>query len=320
MTDAPARRPPRPGALTGHRRRAVVLGTVLVLLLAGAIVGVAASLRGPTTCEPADYRSTIKVAGGRSFGLTHDDVSRWTLVSAADATWRGRTHYAIELSGDSRVCLSGGTFIGTWPRDTSWKHMHGTGAIVLDGPRATVEDVTVRGYGDSIRMMENAGHFVVRRVHLSFSRDDCIENDWLLSGTVTGSLLDGCYNAFSARSYQDVPDGDDHVWTIRSSLVRLEPMPRTYHDDKPIPGTAGFFKWDKHGPQLVLKDNVFRADQDAGPVGLDIPQDKLKSCSGNTMVWLGKGRYPGHLPSCFKLTRDKAVWDKAVASWHEAHE
>lgn len=297
-----------------------MLGTLLALLLAGTVVGVAASLRGPTTCEPADYGSTIEVSGSRSFGLTHDDVSRWTLVSGSDATWRGRTHYAVELSGDSRVCVSGGTFIGTWPRDTSWNHMHGTGAIVLDGPRATVEDVTVHGYGDSIRMMENAGHFVVRRVHLSFSRDDCIENDWLLTGTVTGSLLDGCYNAFSARSYQDVPDGDDHVWTIRSSLVRLEPMPRTYHDEKPIPGTAGFFKWDDHGPRLVLEDNVFRADQDAGPVGLDIPEDKLKSCSGNTMVWLGKGRYPGHLPSCFKLTRDKTVWDKAVANWHEAHE
>ena len=320
MTDAPARRPPgRGGAFTGHRRRLVVLGTVLALLLVGTVVGVAASLRGPTTCEAADYKN-INVSGSRSFGLTHDDVSHWTLVSGSDATWRGRTHYAVELTGDSRVCVSGGTFIGTWPRDTSWKQMHGTSAIVLDGPRATVEDVTVRGYGDSIRMMENAGHFVVRRVHLSFSRDDCIENDWLLTGTVTGSLLDGCYNAFSARSYEDVPDGDDHVWTIRSSLVRLEPMPRTYHDEEPIPGTAGFFKWDEHGPRLVLEDNVFRADQAAGPVGLGIPKGKLKSCSGNTMVWLGKGRYPGHLPNCFKLTRDKAVWDKAVADWHEAHD
>jgi len=218
------------------------------------------------------------------------------------------------------VCLSGGTFIGTWPPDTSWSKMHGTAAVIVDAPRATVEDITVHGYGDSIRLEQQAGHFVVRRVNLSFSRDDCIENDWLLSGTVTGSLLDGCYNAFSARSYQDVPDGDNHVWTIRSSLVRLEPMPRTYHDEKPIPGTAGFFKWDEHGPRLVLEDSVFRADQAAGPVGLGIPKDKLKSCSGNTMVWLGKGRYPGHLPSCFKLTRDKAVWDKAVATWHEAND
>jgi hypothetical protein len=319
MTQAPARPPPRPGAFRGHRRRLAVLGTLLAVLVAGTVVGVAASMRGPTTCEPADYHA-IKVSGSRSFGLADKDVSHWTLVSGSDATWRGRTHYAVELSGDSRVCVSGGTFIGTWPRDTSWKHMHGTGAIVLDGPRATVEDVTVRGYGDSIRMLENAGHFVVRRVHLSFSRDDCIENDWLLSGTVTGSLLDGCYNAFSARSYKDVPNGDDHVWTIRSSLVRLEPMPRTYHDEKPIPGTAGFFKWDDHGPRLVLEDNVFRADQAAGPVGLGIPADKLESCSGNTMVWLGKGPYPGHLPSCFKLTRDKAVWDKAVASWHDAND
>jgi hypothetical protein len=37
------------------------------------------------------------------------------------------------------------------------------------------------------------------------------------------------------------------------------------------------------------------------------------------MVWLGKGPYPDHLPSCFKITRDKSVWDRAVASWHQAN-
>lgn len=309
---------PRHGVIRGHRRRAVLLGTVLALLLAGTVVAVAARLGEPTVCNPSDY-NTIQVSGARSGRLSHDDVNRWTMLSATDATWRGRTHYAIELGGDARVCLSGGTFIGTWSRDTSWKSMHGTGAVIMDGPRATVEDITVHGYGDSIRLLDRANHFVIRRVDLSFSRDDCIENDTLLSGTVSSSLLDGCYNAFSARSYQKVPDGDHHVWTIQSSLVRLQPMPRTYRDEKPIPGTAGFFKWDKHGPQLVLKDNVFRADKRAGPVGLGLPRGKLKSCSGNTMVWLGKGPYPAYLPPCFKLTRDKSVWDRAVASWHEAN-
>jgi hypothetical protein len=313
---------PRPGLVRGHRRRALVVGIVLALLLvgagAGAVVIVTNRLAQPTVCKGSHYH-TVHVSGPRDGRFSQTDLTRWTLVSAADATWRGRTHYAVELVGKERVCLSGGTFIGTWPPDTSWSKMHGTAAVIVDAPRATVEDITVHGYGDSIRLEQQAGHFVVRRVNLSFSRDDCIENDALLGGTVSQSLLDGCYNAFSARSFHNEPSGDQNVWTIRSSLVRLQPMPRTYKDEKPIPGTAGFFKWDKNGPRLVLEDNVFRADQKAGPVGLGLPPGKLKSCSGNTMVWLGKGPYPDHLPSCFKITRDKSVWDRAVASWHQAN-
>ena len=55
-------------------------------------------------------------------------------------------------------------------------------------------------------------------------------------------------------------------------------------------------------------------------VARDLPSvDKLRTCSGNVMVWLGEGPYPGTLPPCFTLTRDKSVWDDAVAKWKAAH-
>ena len=163
----------------------------------------------------------------------------------------------------------------------------------------------------------------MRGVHLSYSRDDCIENDWLSSGTVQDSLLDGCYNAFSSRTYggqSGVSDGSDHLWTIENTLVRLQPMPRVYKDRGRIPGTAGFFKWDEHGPRLSLVNDVFRADQPADTVGLGIPQGRLATCSGNTMVWLGSGPYPARLPSCFTVTRDENVWNRAVAKWKQDHD
>jgi hypothetical protein len=200
--------------------------------------------------------------------------------------------------------------------------MHGTGAVLVDNPDSVVEDLRVDGYGDSLRLTENADDFLVRRVHFSDSRDDCIENDWLHTGAVIDSLLDGCYNAFSARTYdgQDgVEDGSLHVFRVPDSLVRLKPMERTYEDEGE-PGTAGFFKWDDKGPMLSLHGNVFRADQPAGTVGLDIPEDRLADCSDNVMVWLGEGDYPDELPSCFELTRDKGVWDRAVAEWKRQHE
>lgn len=303
-------------------RLRVLAGAVVPLLLvvlAGA--GILADRSNGRPAHPtclSGRSDRIQVTGSRSDTYSNGGLDRTTVVDARNAHWSGEHNYAVELSGDGRVCLSGGRIKGQWPSDTGWKTMHGTGAVLVDAPGATVEDLRVDAYGDSIRLLDRTQNFLVRRVHLSYSRDDCIENDWLHSGTVRDSLLDGCYNAFSSRSYDgqdNLDNGDHNTWTIKNTLVRLRPMPRPYEDKGRIPGTAGFFKWDDHGPKLSLTGNVFRADQPANTVGLTIPPGKLAHCSHNVMVWLGRGPYPGRLPSCFKVTRDVRVWDRAVARW-----
>jgi hypothetical protein len=53
---------------------------------------------------------------------------------------------------------------------------------------------------------------------------------------------------------------------------------------------------------------------------MGVPPEKLESCSGNVMVWLGDGPFPGPpLPSCFTVTTDRTVWDDAVAAWKARH-
>ena len=269
---------------------------------------------------PTTMGRNVVLSGLQADRYADKTYSVATRLDVRKARWRGQYSYAIAAGGTRRICVSGGLIEGTWANATSWKTMHGTGAIVLDAPGATVEDVRIHGYGDSIRLVDRSQNFTVRRVNLSFSRDDCIENDWLHSGTVSDSLLDGCYNAFSARTYagqNHVSNGDNHVWTVRNSLVRLQPMPRTYKGHGP--GTAGFFKWDKLSPKIVLTGNVFRADMPASSVGLGIPAGKLARCSHNVMVWLGNGRYPDPLPRCFRVTRDVRVWNRAAARWLRHH-
>jgi hypothetical protein len=271
-------------------------------------------------CHAAKSTPSVDLKGGAK-PFEHGDVPAGTVIDARKARWAGTDPYVVVIRPDagSGVCLSGGDIQGDWPQDTSWDVMHGTGAVVISSPRATVEDLRVNGYGDSIRFVDQAQDFLVRRVHLSDSRDDCIENDWLHSGTIQDSLLE-CYNAFSARTYEDqegVHDGSHNLMRIENSLVRLQPMPRPYNDQGLIPGTAGFFKWDPEGPKLSLQGNVFRADQPASTVGLAIPEDKLADCSGNIMVWLGRGDYPEKLPPCFTVTKDVRVWQAAVQRWEE---
>ncbi len=169
-------------------------------------------------------------------------------------------------------------------------------------------------------MRAGAERFLITGVHLSFMHDDCIENDQLYSGTVEDSLLDGCYVAFSARpSSGQSLHGEHNTYTIRNNVVRLQPMPTVYKGR--APGNGGFFKWDDAGrsPRLVVRDNVFRVDQRPNHQTLGWPAGYDVSCSNNVVVWLGKGPYPDRLPKCFRVTRDRKVWDDAVARWSTDH-
>jgi len=312
------------------RRRLLVSLTLAVLLLAvgvgvGVVTGGSFRAAAPVqhTCRPPSKQAVRALDGVRTWEYHHKSLSDGTVIRARAARWQGVDPYALDIGGGSALCLAGGRVQGSWPADTSWKTMHGTAGVIVDGaPHATIEDLRVDGYGDSIRIVDDSPNFLLRRVHLSYSRDDCVENDWLNSGTVQDSLLDGCYNAFSARTYHGqshVTDGSGNLWTIENTLVRLQPMPQVYKDRGRVPGTAGFFKWDKDGPRLSLVNDVFRADQPADTVGLGIPAGKLSSCRNNVMVWLGRGPYPAPLPSCFSVTTDEAVWNRAVARWKQDH-
>src|SRR6185503_13161570 len=196
--------------------------------------------------------------------------------------------------------------------------------IVIDGLR--VDNVT-----DGIRPRPGDG-FTVRNAWLSYVRDDCIENDYMSGGLVEDSLFDGCFVAFSARPSTPIIDagydGSAKLWTIRDTLVRLQPMPGPPEPSDDNLGHNGFFKWhlwdrpaESLSPKLALHGNVFMAERvgQVRPDRMGIPPGQLQSCSNNVMVWLGPGDFPGALPECFTVTRDRAVWDNAVADWIARH-
>jgi hypothetical protein len=268
--------------------------------------------------------TVIRVAGDQGQErLTQRNLDARVTVDARQASWSGEVNYPVVLDGGRGLCVSGGQLVGTWKPSTSWEDMHSVGGMRVSNRESTIEGVRIHDYGDAIRFVKGAEGFRVRRAYLSYIRDDCIENDWAYSGVVEDSFLDGCYNAFSARGYDSQDrsrDGSADLVTIRNTLVRLQPMEGVYKNRGLIPGHAGFFKWDDAAPRLELHGNVFRADQDANTVGLDLPLEKLGPCSGNIMVWLGAGPYPHPLPSsCFTLTTDRSVWERAAAAWKAAH-
>ena len=61
-----------------------------------------------------------------------------------------------------------------------------------------------------------------------------------------------------------------------------------------------------------------RTGQD-GADRMGTPPEQVLDCANNVMVWLGPGDFPGTLPACFTITKDRTVWDNAVADWLARH-
>ena len=227
------------------------------------------------------------------------------------------------------VCVAGGSFVGQFPRSETWaqsKAHSGAGIEFWPGV-LTIEGAHIDNVHDGIRPMDG-NNWTIRGAHLSYIRDDCVENDHMRSGAITDSLFDGCYVFVSTRPTSTILsegwDGTDEVVRVEDSLVYMQPMPGPVTGTLD-PGWGTTWKWHtgtpSKSPRLSLHHNIFRYDQvgGSGAASMELPPGKLLDCSDNVVVWLGPGEFPARLPSCFKVTKDPAVWDEAVAAWKATH-
>lgn len=267
---------------------------------------------------------TITLSGAPS-PYNNGSMATNTGIDARTASWTGTSNYAVRYEGGSSVCWSGGRITGLFPDGTSWSAYHDAYSMVIrSSPGTVIEGVRIHNYGDGPNFdATGSDGWTVRGNHLSYMHDDCISNDFGNRGLVDDNLMDGCYMGYSSRAYTGfVADNRTKVVTFRGNLVRLQDMPTGYSG----PGHGKFWKMNsKDGsgtdPRLALHDNIFRMDTPPSCCGsfLIPPPAYLAACSNNVIVWLGPGEFPEPVPSCFTVTRDKSVWDNAVANWLTRH-
>src|SRR6266571_2724918 len=246
------------------------------------------------------------------------------------------TNVPVRVGGGNGICWSGGEVLGQFPPSTDWSTMHDKyGMIPGSGSSANgiqIQNVTIFSYGDGISFdVQDDANWIIRNVHVKYSRDDCIENDFLNAGTIDSTFLDGCYDAVSAQEYSGSPNGNNNIVTISNSLLRLQSMDAVYGGA--VPNHNAFWKWSTIGPSLALYNNVFRTDGpsregNGAQMWMAPPPGKLADCRNNVMVWLGSGSYPETLPTtfngqpCFTIMTGAAglqYWNNAVAQWYAAH-
>ncbi len=257
------------------------------------------------------------------------DRTRWSNMSLADnatvdasaAQWvTAAPKIVVFVGGGSGICWHGGRIIGQLPPSTPWVTMHDSYGMDVHAANFQLENVRIFDTGDGVTMDEQGDvNWHWRDVYFKYMRDDCVENDFLNSGTIEDSFFDGCYSGFSARAYTGVRDGGHNLVVVRNSLFRMQSMDRGYIRS----GHGGFWKWGRNSPRISLYNVVFYLD---GPtIENDVimpPRGKLADCSDNVMVWEGTGAFPERVPSCFTLmtgAAGHAYWDSAVAHWKANH-
>ena len=276
----------------------------------------------PVACQETKPR--ITVTGLQAARV--DPVAAGSTLQAVGAIWTGVGDYQVSLLGDAKgACMVGGVLIGEWPDSDRWSKWHYRAALRFSQPSFTVLGVHIFNAGDGIKPKDEAGgaaqDFDIEGSWIQHVHDDCIENDYLHTGTVRDNLLDGCYVMFSSRSVSSKLDGRPNTVVIDGNVGALEPMRSVYSGSSP--GTGGFFKWSSRAPVVVLTNNVFMASQLPNHGTLDPPPGALM-CSGNVIVWKGPGVFPSSAAWASRcpdtiVTSDAARYNDAKAAWLSKH-
>jgi uncharacterized protein YjdB len=287
--------------------------------------------------------STITFRGLQTSGYDNGSVADNTKVDATTAQFQAAisVNIPIHIGGGSSLCWSGGQIVGRSPPNTIYDTMHDRYGMVVGttggagAPNMRVEGLFIFDYGDGVSFdSQGDTNWSVKNVHVRYSRDDCIENDFLNSGTIDSSFFDGCYQGISSQSYYSpTQDGSNNLVVMQNSLMRLQDVDQPYSG--PLPNGNPLWKWDVMGPQLALYNNVFRADSKSWESSSDgiretmaPPAGKLVDCANNVMVWLGPGAFPYSFPltfngkTCFTIMTGQAgldYWNNAVAQWNARH-
>jgi hypothetical protein len=246
------------------------------------------------------------------------------------------TLYPLALGSSEpaqRVCVIGGLVEGQQSRTLTWDEMKerhdgagarvaGTDWYVVDGLRVSNLEDGIDPRGTPDRYPKDGDGFVLRNLYFSYIRDDCVENDDIGGGLIVDSLFDGCNTGISERPTKGNPQygypaPKDETLRLKNVLLRLQAMPGPRGHPASERGHGQLFKWSEIGNRLVIEDSIFLVEAVPNDGTSDFPPGA--TAKNVTIVWLGPGSFPGRIPAGVTVTRDRAIWDRARATWLERH-
>ncbi|MEO6360329.1 MAG: calcium-binding protein [Sphingomicrobium sp.] len=242
------------------------------------------------------------------------------------------THPFIIYSAGYGLTIKGGTILGSVPQTSDWQYTYNNSAgIRIDGAAGVIiDDWTMDKVWDGIRIRPingDSSNWLIDDFHISNARDDAIENDYMLSGTVRDSLFDGVFVGIALAGNSSNPDGSANTVTLDHVMMRSESY--LYNGEM----THGsFFKTNTDAPattpDIRIIDSVF-AIEDVTPIHiarLQLAWDNVVESHGNVFLNLSDTPLPSTYPkppagfTILQGQQARDYWEACKAAWIDNHD
>ena len=224
--------------------------------------------------------------------------------------------------------LNGGTVWGQVPQTSDWKYTYNNSAAVRVeyAPGVTIDDWRIDKAWDAFRIMMGSDKFLIDDAHLSNIRDDAIENDYALNGTIRDSLFDGVFSGLSLTNGAHT-DGSANTVSLQNVFMRSESY---LYEGKMTHGSP--IKADSDSPQTTPDlriTNSIIAIEDPNHIGysrLQTAWNNVVESSGNVFLNLSDTPLPSDYPkppAGFTILQGQVArdyWEKAKAAWESNHD
>jgi hypothetical protein len=237
----------------------------------------------------------------------------------------------VQPTGAAGACDSWRLVVGDIPLSWTWQQAHAGGqdgitTKVAAGP-ASLACARLHNVEDGWNPREhpyptNKGFMDAHDLYMTGIRDDAIEDDNFMPGTIRDSLFDGVHTFLSEQNQRNggtwqgatVGSGEDPTIHLTRVYVRL-------YATNPDRGPGRWFKWQPRGLQphrLEITDSVFAIG--ATPASWKIPQATWRGT--NFILWLAEGNYPGPRPAGVTVLEGapaQATWAQIRNTWLATH-
>lgn len=302
------------------RNRVVVAIAIAALVLGVSNAALSQTAGFPSRAEVLAGAKSVPSSGKLRLGGGSYDLRNWS--------WTSSERFPIGGVGTDQAVI-GGRFTGTFARTLVWDQMHSGTVLLQRGSGYLVSyDLRAENVPDFYRprpaidgnlASQQASRWLLDGCYGTYIRDDAVENDEELTGTVNDCLFDGVHMGVSIGQSHKNPLA---VTTITNDIFIFRPMPHSLASDGL--GHAVFFKKIGAGRVVVKNTLICYTEMDVRG-NLERMGRWMPGTYENVIVVLGPGWTDAQaaafpvVPTGVTVSRDWAQCDAAANAWRATH-
>lgn len=283
--------------------------------------------------------STYSVSNLSAYSTIDASSASWILSNSlnsnpdSDTSWSegsGELNtYPFKVNGAGEgLLIKGGDIWGQVPQYSDWLYTYNNsaGLRIENAPSVTIDDWRIDGVWDGIRIATGTTNFLIDDAYLSNVRDDAVENDYVLSGTIRDSLFDGVFSGISLGSGSPV-DGSSNTITIESTFIRNKSYLYKGEMTHVSPFKANTSA-PETTPDIRIINSVFAIEDPnhESQSRLDLAWDNVVESRGNVFLNLSDTPLPSDYPlpptgfTILQGQQARDYWAACVAAWQANHD